>query len=108
MKRSEGGNTLKETTSTAGNDKNHRSPQDDFEVEYKEFTVSEFLEIRKRAPSSSSKSTGKSDRAAEHDLHAPENFHIHKKKNIIFSIIILFFVLLCLFGAYSLIQYFLR
>jgi len=93
--------------SSGYNGKNHISKQDDFEFEYKEFTVSEFLEIRKRPPSSL-KSRGESDDPEEQEVHSPEDPHINREKRIIFSIIILFFVLSCLFGAFYLTEYFLH
>jgi len=108
MKRSEGGNTLKKTRESSGNDKNHTSTQDDLEVEYKEFTISEFLEIRKRPSSSLSKSKGEPDDTEEQGVYCPEDLYINRKKRIIFSIVILFFVLACLFGALSIIKYFLH
>ena len=108
MKRSEGSNTLKKTRKSSGFGKNHTSTQDDFEVEYKEFKVAEFLEIRKRPPSSASKRKGETDGADEQGIHSPEDLHIHRGKRIIFSIIIIFFVLSCLFGAFYLIKYFLH
>lgn len=108
MKRSEGGNTLKETRESSGYDKNHTSAQNDIEVEYKEFKVAELLEIRKRPPSASSVSRGEPDEAEGQGVHCPDDLHISREKRIIFSIVIVVLVSFCLFGAFYIIKYFLH
>jgi hypothetical protein len=109
MKKTAGSNKLKESEKSPGYDnKNHISKRDDFEVEYKEFKVAEFLEIRKKPPSSSSGSKGEPDIAERQGDHSPYDLHIRREKRIIFSIIIVLLVLSCLFGAFYLMKYFLH
>lgn len=103
MGKTVGGNTLKKTRKSTGSHKNHSSIRDDFEVEYKEFTVSELLEIRKKIPSSSSKTKGEPGGNEKQGVSSPEELAIRKKKRIV----ILIFVLFCLLGAFFMMKYFL-
>lgn len=109
MKKSADSNKLKEPGESPGYDKkNHISTRDDFEVEYKEFKVAEFLEIRKKPPSLSSGSKGEPDIEERQGDHSLYDLHIRRGKRIIFSIIIVLLVLSCLFGAFYLLKYLLH